>query len=290
MDWLYAAGILVVVIAAAVFALRRRAVGRLHSVDGYRRTLTTLEDVRSRSLTGGSVRVLGSSSQTDTTQRTPRVLDPPYLQGSGRGVPDQQGYGVEPPARSVRAGQRRRERAIAQMSRRPRRLGAPLAAAAVVVAAVTGLAIAGAHSRHPGHKKTTTTTRPGTSSSSHHKGHTQNVPTTTTTFPTTFSASGTTSSTATYAVPTAAYTLNVTTTTGASWVQVTNSAGTTVVAETLSAGQHKSIPLTGDASLILGAPGFTQVKIDSSAVVLPGGVSELLFDTPSPPPPTTPTT
>jgi hypothetical protein len=290
MAWLYAAVILVVVIAVALFALRRRAVARVHSVDGYRRTLTTLQDVRSRSLTGSSVRVLGSSSSTTATERPPRVLDPPYLAGTGRGVPDHQGAAVEPPARSARAGQRRRERAIAQMSRRPRRLGAPLAAAAVVVVAVTGLAIAGAHSRHPGHKKTTTTTRPGASGSSHHKGHTQTVPTTTTTFPTTFSASGTTSSTATYAVPAAAYTLNVTTTTGASWVQVTNSAGTTVVAETLPAGQHKAIPLTGDASLVLGAPGFTQVKVDSSPVVLPGGVSELLFDTPTAPPTTTSTT
>jgi hypothetical protein len=289
MGWLYAAGILVVVIAVAVFALRRRAVGRMHSVDGYRRTLTTLQDVRSRSYSGGSVRVLGSSSATETA-RTPRVLDPPYLPGTGRDVPDHRGIAVEPPARSARAGQRRRERAIAQMSRRPRRLGAPIAAAAVVVAAVTGLAIAGAHGRHPGHKTTSSTTRPGTKGSSHHKGHTQTVPTTTTTFPTTFSASGTTSRTATYAVPTAAYTLNVSTTTGASWVQVTNSAGTTVVAETLPAGQHKAIPLTGDSSLVLGAPGFTQIKVDSSAVVLPGGVSELLFDTPSPPATTTPTT
>jgi len=289
MELLYAAVILVVVILGAVFVLRRRAVARTHSVDGYRRTLTTLQDVRSRSLTGSSVRVLGSSSTTET-ERTPRVLDPPYLPGTGRSVPDHQGAAVEPPARSARAGQRRRERAIAQMSRRPRRLGAPLAAAAVVVVAVTGLAIAGAHSRHPRPKTTTTTTKPGTKGSSHHKGHSQTVPTTTTTFPTTFSASGTTSSTATYAVPTAAYTLNVTTTTGASWVQVTNSAGTTLIAETLPAGQHKSIPLTGDASLVLGAPGFTQVKIDTSAVVLPGGVSELLFDTPSAPPTTTPTT
>ena len=286
MGWLYAAGILVVVIAAAVFALRRRAVARMHSVDGYRRTLTTLEDVRSRSFTGSSVRVLGTSRTAAETERTPRVLDPPYLPGTGRGVPEQQGSTVEPPARSARAGQRRRERAIAQMSRRPRRLGAPLAAAAVVIAAVTGLAIAGAHSRHPGHKNTTSTTTPGT----HHKSHTPTVPSTTTTFPATFTASGTTSSTATYAVPNASYTLNVTTTTGASWVQVTNSAGTTVVAETLPAGQHKAIPLTGNASLVLGAPGFTQVKIDSSPVVLPGGVSELLFNTPSPPATTTPTT
>jgi hypothetical protein len=285
---LYAAGALVVVSFIALFALRRRGGDHLHSVDGYRRTLTTLEDVRSRSLTGGSVRILGSSGAAADAERPGRTLDPPHA--AGHAPPDYRGTAVEPPARSARAGQRRRERAIAQMSRRPRRLGAPLAAAAVVIAAVTGLAVAGAHSRHP-HAKTPPTTKPGSSTSSPHgQGHGHPTPTTTTTFPATFVASATTSSTATYAVPNLGYTLNLTTTTGASWIEVTNSAGTTVVAQTLPAGQHKSIPLTGDARLVLGAPGFMQVKVNASAVVLPGGISELLFDTPSPPSTTTPTT
>jgi hypothetical protein len=295
---LYAAGILVVVSFIALFALRRRGNDRLHSVDGYRRTLTTLQDVRSRSLTGsGSVRILGSSSSVSDTERPARTLDPPSPAGTGRPPPDYKGIAVQPPARSARAGQRRRERAIAQMSRRPRRLGGPIAAAAVVIAAVTGLAIAGAHSRHPHPKTTTSTTKPGShkpgthpSSAGRHKGHTRPPPTTTTTFPTTFVASGSTSSTVTYSVPTLSYTLNLTTTTGASWIEVTNSAGTNVVAETLPAGQHTAVPLTGDARVILGAPGYIQVKVNSSAVVLPGGISELLFDTPAPPPTTTPTT
>jgi len=289
---LYAAGFLVVVSVIALFARRRRGSDRLHSVDGYRRTLTTLQDVRSRSLTGsGSVRILGSSSSVSETERAARTLEPPYAAGTGRPPPDHKG--IEPPARSARAGQRRRERAIAQMSRRPRRLGGPLVAAAVVIAAVTGLAIAGAHSRHPHPKakaKTKTSTKSGSHSSGRHQAHTRPPPTTTTTFPTTFVASGSTSSTATYSVPNPSYTLNLTTTTGASWIEVTNSAGTTVVAQTLPAGQHKAIPLTGDARVILGAPGFVQVKVDSAAVVLPGGISELLFDTPAPPTTTTPTT
>jgi hypothetical protein len=280
---LYAAGSLVVVSFVVLVALRRRGGDRLHSVDGYRRTLTTLEDVRSRSLTGSSVRIIGSSG-SPAAERPARPLEPPR---PARSPGEFQGIGVEPPTRSLRAGQRRRERAIAHMSRRPRRLGAPLAAAAVVIAAVTGLAIAGAHSRHPHPKASTTTTSP------HHGAKSHPPPTTTTTFPTTFVASGTTSTSATYAVPNAGYTLNVTTTTGASWIEVTNSAGTTLIAETLPAGQHKSIPLTGDARLVLGAPGFTQVKVNASPVVLPGGVSELLFDTPAPPTPpssSTPTT
>jgi len=294
MALLYAAGALVVVSFIALFALRRRGGDHLHSVDGYRRTLTTLEDVRSRSLTGGSVRILGSSGSAAEAERPVRAHDPPYAAGrvppaAGRVPPAAyQGGAVEPPARSARAGQRRRERAIAQMSRRPKRLGAPLAAAAVVIAAVTGLAIAGAHSRHPHAKTTPTTARPGRSP--HDKRRSHPPPTTTTTFPTTFVASATTSSTATYAVPNLGYTLNLTTTTGASWIEVTNSAGTTVVAQTLPAGQHKSIPLTGDARVVLGAPGFMQVKVNTSAVVLPGGISELLFDTPAPPTTTTPTT
>jgi hypothetical protein len=165
-----------------------------------------------------------------------------------------------------------------------------VAAAAVVIAAVTGLAIAGAHSRHPKGKATTASKAgKGSAATGHGRGHSHPPPTTTTTFPTTFVASGTTTSSATYAVPKLDYTLNLTTTTGASWIQVTNSSGTTVVAETLPPGQHKSIPLVGDAQVILGAPGFLQVKVDASVVVLPGGVSDLLFDTPNPPATTTPT-
>ena len=289
---LFAAGVLVVVSLIAFFALRRRGGERLHSVDGYRRTLTTLQDVRSRSLTGsGSVRILGSSSSVSDPERPARTLEPPSPAGTGRPPPDYKGLSVEPPARSARAGQRRRERAIAQMSRRPRRLGGPLAAAAVVIAAVTGLAIAGAHSRHPHPKaKTNTQSSSHSGSSARHKVHTRPPPTTTTTFPTTFVASGSTSSTVTYSVPNLNYTLNLTTTSGASWVEVTNSAGTTVVAETLPAGQHKAIPLTGDSRVILGAPGFVQVKVDSAVVVLPGGISEMLFDTPAAPTTTTTTT
>ncbi len=294
MALLYAAVVLVVVSLIAFFAMRRRGGERLHSVDGYRRTLTTLQDVRSRSLTGsGSVRILGSSSTVADPERPARTLEPPYPAGTGRPPPDYRGPSVEPPARSARAGQRRRERAIAQMSRRPRRIGGPLAAAAVVIAAVTGLAIAGAHSRHPQPKaKSKTSTRSGShgGTSARHKGHTRPPPTTTTTFPTTFVASGSTSSTVTYSVPTLNYTLNLTTTSGASWIEVTNSAGMTIVAETLPAGQHKAIPLSGDARVILGAPGFVQVKVDSAAVVLPGGISEMLFDTPPAPTTTTTTT
>jgi len=279
---LVVAGGLVFVSVAALWARHRRGGENLHSVDGYRRTLTTLQDVRSRSLTGSSVRILGSSGATDTARdRPPRAPEP----ASGRAA-DPYGEPIEPAARSARSVQRRRERAIAQMSRRPRRLGAPLAAAALVIAAVTGLAIAGAHSRH--HKPTSPTQ---TSSPTHHKHSTRPTPTTTTTFPTTFVASGSTSGTATYTVPRPAYTLNLTATTGACWIEVTNSAGTTVVAQTLPAGQHKAVPLTGDSRVVLGAPGFMQVQVDTSAVVLPGGISELLFQTPSPPATTTtPTT
>jgi hypothetical protein len=289
---LVAAGILVVASFIVLFALRRRGSERLHSVDGYRRTLTTLQDVRSRSLTGSSVRIIGPSSSAPDTERTARTLDPPNPVGTGRAPPDYPSHAARPPARSMRAGQRRRERAIAQMSRRPKRVGGPLAAAAVVVVVVTGLAVAGAHGRHPSPKTTATTTKSGKhpATSGRHRGRAPSVPTTTTTFPSSFAVSGTTSSTATYSVPNPNYTLNFTATTGASWIEVTNSAGATLVAETLPAGQHQAIPLSGDAKVILGAPGYLQVKVDSSPVVLPGGISELLFDTPTPPAPTTPTT
>ena len=101
-------------------------------------------------------------------------------------------------------------------------------------------------------------------------------------------ASGTTSSSATYTVPKEAYTVKVTASSGACWVEVTNSAGTNVVAEVLPMGQEKSIPLTGDARVVLGAPSSVMVQVDQAPVVVPSGISELLFNTP--PPPTTTTT
>jgi len=264
---LSAAGGLVVVSFIVLWVLRRRG-DQQHSVDGYRRTLSTLQDVRSRSMTGSSVRILGSSGTADPgPTRNGPAFDPHEALGVGSG----------PAARGARATQRRRERAIAHMSKRPRRLGGPLAAAAVVIAAVTGLAIAGAHSRHPHHNTTTTTTSP-----SHHQGHSRPAPPTTTTFPKTFVASASTSTTATYAVPRPSYTVNVTASGGACWVEVTNSAGTTVVAQTLAAGQHQAIPLTGDSRMVLGAPSSVRVQVDTSPVVLPGGIFELLFQVPTP--------
>lgn len=264
---LSAAGGLVLVSFIVLWVLRRRG-GQQNSVDGYRRTLTTLQDVRSRSMTGSSVRILGSSGTAEPgPARTGPAFEPPEAFGPGASAA----------ARGARATERRRERAIAHMSKRPRRLGGPLAAAAVVIAAVTGLAIAGAHSRHPRHSGTTTTT-----SLSHHKGHSRPTPTTTTTFPKTFVASASTTGTATYAVPKFSYTVNVTSTGGACWVQVTNSAGTTVVASTLAAGQHQAIPLSGDSKMVLGAPSSVRVDVDTSPVVLPGGVFELLFQVPTP--------
>jgi hypothetical protein len=281
---LEAAGGLVVVSVVVLFALRRRGGDGLHSVDGYRKTLTTLQDVRSRSVTGSSVRILGSSATAEAPERPARVLEPPAPVGA-RSLPEGRGLSLDPASRGVRSGLRRKERAIAQMSRRPRRLGAPLAAAVVVIAAVTGLAIAGAHSRTPPHHSTTGTTAP---KNPKHKQHTRPPPTTTTTFPSSFVASGTTSSSATYSVPNEAYSVKVTASGGECWVEVTNSAGTNVVAEVLPEGQEKTIPLTGDARVVLGAPSSVTVQVDQSPVVVPGGISELLFDTP--PPLTTTTT
>ena len=276
----------------AVWALRRRGTDELHSVGRYQHRLERLEEVRRRQT--GSVRIVGGTPR-------PAGMPPPVIGEDGRleissSTSPRRTFddtGQPPPPRERPQGpppyRRRRDVSIARMSHRPRRLGAPIAAAVGVIVLVTGLAIAGAHSR--GHTNTaTTTTIP------RHSGTTGTTAprqtTTTTTVPRTFTASSTSGNVVTYTLPFTSYTLTFTaSSSGDCYIQITNSSGAVPYAQDLKAGTTEQLVLTGPSKVILGAPGYVTVQVDRTPVTFPTPLpAPLDIDFNAPTPATTTTT
>lgn len=308
--------VLVVLIAVATWAVRRRGVDEAHSVDGYRHTLDTLQGIRSRS-TSGSVRVLGGPAGTEP--RPPAAEEGAAATGDGAigpagsaGEPLGSRPGSGPPSLvfedpglaegagplHARTSRRSQDRAMSAMNHRPRRLGASILVAVVVLGLLVLVVEIGEHTRHPPNQKTgssttlpatrttsspagshpgggghaTTTTGPKTGSktgtgskSDSHKA------TTTTTVPPSFTAVTSTATTATYTPPTATYTVTFTTTTGECWVNATSATGSTLLSETLATGESKSVTATGKMAIIIGAPSVISITIDHKPVVFPSG-------------------
>jgi hypothetical protein len=257
----------------AVWALRRRGSDEMHSIAGYQQRLERLEELRHRQ--GGSVRVVGSTDPQDGADHRPAVGEDGRIEISSstsrRRVIDEAGTDREPgnplplPTYRRRGSSpgRSRDMAIARMGHRPRRLGAPIAAAVAVIVLVTGLAIAGAHSRSPHSTTTSTTLRKG------HKGTTTSTHPTTTTVPPTFAPSSASGTDVTYTLPFSSYTVIFKATTGACYVQITNSGGQTPYAQVLNPGQTEQIVLTGTSKAQLGAPSHISIQIDRTPVTLP---------------------
>ena len=254
----------------AVWALRHRGTDEMHSVAGYQQRLERLEELRRRQ--SGSVRVIGSTGPQGGADQQPVVGEDGRIEISSstsrRRVVEESGQderelggGPVPPPTYRR---RSLDSSIARMSHRPRRLGAPIAAAAAVIVLVTGLAIAGAHSRNP-HTTTSTTI---------HRGHKSKVAptTTTTTVPPTFAPSSASGLDATYTLPFSSYTVTFKATTGQCYIQITNSAGQTPYAAVLNPGETKQIVLTGTSKVQLGAPSRVTIQIDKTPVTLPNPI------------------
>ena len=286
--------VVVVLIALAIWAVRRRNADEVHSVEGYRHTIETLQGIRT---TSSGVRVLGSPGEAGSESGPTDRLTPPVGPiGSSAIPPPARAYGSDGPlvfedagvgdrsiSREGRGGQRTQMRAMSAMNHRPRRLGAPILVAVVVVVLAVILAIVGARS---GHHKTpsASTTVPSTAAhsstaTSHQQGTAKKKTTghaaaavTTTTAPQSFKATTSTANTASYTTPTTTYDVTVTATTGDCWVQVHSVAtGTTPLAMTLTPGQTQTVKLTGINTLLVGAPSVVQVTIDKEPVVLPTG-------------------
>jgi uncharacterized iron-regulated membrane protein len=274
----------------AVWALRRRGSDEMHSVAGYQERLERLEELRRRQ--GGSVRVVGSTAPRGEPDHQPVIGESGRIEISSstsrhRGLDDGAGTqepGNRPPPPVYR---RSRDTSIARMSHRPRRLGAPIAAAVAVIALVTGLAIAGAHSRPP-HSTTATTIKKG-----HGRTSKPTHPTTTTTaVPPSFSPSSTSGTDVTYSLPFSSYTITFRAATGACYVQITNSSGTTPYAQVLNQWSTEQIVLSGTSKVTLGAPSDITIEVDRTPVTFPTPLPapmNITFEG-APPPPTTPTT
>ena len=254
----------------AVWSLRRRRSDEMHSVAGYEHRRERLEELRRRQ--GGSVRVIGSTAPRSGPEAQPGVGEHGRIEISSStsrrrvfddvAPPDP---GKPPPPMTYR---RPPDTSIARMSHRSRRLGAPIAAAVAVIVLVTGLAIAGAHSRTP-HSTTTTTIK----SKKHHSTTATTGPTRqttpTTAVPTTFSPASTNGSGATYSLPFASYTVSFDASSGACYVQITNSSGSTPYAQTLNQGSTYQIVLSGTSEVTLGAPSDVTVQIDGTPLDFP---------------------
>lgn len=295
------AAVVVVVVVLLTWLVRRRSSDEVHSVDGYRSTLDTLEGIRTRS-GSGTVRVLGgppAPADASAPGEVPAAgtrgpADGPEgepARGSGRG-PVVEDDASGPNATSLRS-QRSQDRAISAMNRRPRRLAGPVAVVVVVLALLAAVLVIGARSHHPKAQSSshshhdsatsTTTTRTGaggttTTSGSKNASGGKGATTTTapkaptsTTVPRTYTAATSTPTTATYTPPSGSYTLTVAATTGSCWVTVRSSSGTVLLSQTLAAGEVKQVANPGSATIVIGAPSALRVTIDHRPVVLPAG-------------------
>ncbi len=255
-----------VLVALALRAVRRRGGGEAHSVEDYRHTMHTLSDIRARSTTR-SVRVLGQQDEPPESQEVPvGQTSPPVFEDAGQRAPVS-------PSRD----RRRRDRAMSTMNHRPRRIAAPVVVAVIVLAALVAVVVVGARSQHhkpssnagvPTSSPTTVTTRRARPPT---RQTTTTTTTTTTTVPARFVTVAATSLTATYHPPAATYTVTLSTKTSDCWVTVSSSSGTSIFSETMVPGQTKSLSVTGEATVTIGAPSVLAVTLDHEPVVLPTG-------------------
>jgi len=300
--------VVVVVAIVAAVARWRRGSDEAHSVENYRHTLETLQEIGGRSA-GGTVRVVGRSPGSEPGRPGPGEGEWPTTADGGDGEGGAGGVaagGVA--AGGVAAGgrpqayfedpglsggdpvagtsRRTQTRALSAMNRRPRRLGAPIVVAVVVLAVLGLVAALGARSRGPHAKAAlpaarTTTTHArsgtggggaGTKPTAPARRRRRTTPTTTTTtVPPKFTAVTSTATTATYVPPAGSYTVTFTTTSGACWVNVSSASGSTIMSQTLPPGTSKVVTATGKTTVILGAPSVIGITIDHEPVVLPSG-------------------
>jgi len=268
----------VVLAVVAIWGLRRRGGDDVHSVEGYRHTLDTLQGIRSKTPT--SVRVVAGREESEGRHAAPP--EPPAPAGDGPVVFDDAVRGHSSAANPGRDLVRGERRAISRMNHRPRRVAAPVASALIVAAVVAGLIVVGARQRH--HPPTTPTTAAhgshtastaattGTHATGTTAGHHRAPPPTTTTLPVRFTPQSSTATTALYVAPSADYTVNVNATTGSCWVEVTSVAtGTVLYTATLTPGEQQSVKASGTTTVLMGAPGAVAVSIDQTPVAFPLG-------------------
>ncbi len=254
----------VVLTLAVVLLTRRRSHDDVHSVEGYHRSLHTLEHINAHPAIPtqegsvhpeSAVRVGGTPSVRVTAGAPPPVAFDDIDHSTG----------IQPPRPAAH-----RDKAMSSMNRRPRRLAAPALAVAAVIVLVIILLVTGAHKvAPPGHHH-----RPSTDSKAVAPPSRPSPTTTTTTTPAQAVSppQSSTPSAATYEVSGSEFTLTLSATTGACWVDATTAAsGSTLFTATLQPGARQTVVATGPVTLVVGAPTVLAASVDGTPVVLPPG-------------------
>jgi hypothetical protein len=318
-------GVVGVVVAAAVavgLIVRLRSRDDEHSVQHYHRQLHTLEDIRTQqpdehdsngdaAFPARAFRVSGTSNVRLTEPGhtlVPPVPPPPVPNPGepirfdddheeGDGKPDGDVAGDETFEGDAGVQSERipgtfmsgnRDKAMDGINHRPRRLGGPLLAVAIVAVVVAVLIVTGLHSnddKKHGASTATSTTRT-THPADRHRGTSRHATTTTTTTapPAVSAPQLASANAATYQVSSSTYSLELAATTGECWVQATNATtGAVLFSATLYSGQSHTVPASGPVIVIAGAPGAFSATVDGATVSLPPGNQApftLHFDTP----------
>jgi hypothetical protein len=241
-------------------------------------------------------RVSGTRTVRLTDLETPTVppAPPPAVPNPAEPVKfDDTGAPVAPPSPGEAATEEPRptfgrgddDKALHSIERRPRRLGAPLAAVGVVTVLVVVLIVTGLHSnakppRHgssstatttPVHASTTVPSHGGTAGNG--QGHHPRTATTTSTAPPAVSAPTVASAhAATYNVALASYSLLLSASTGECWVEAEDPSTRTVLfTGTLFAGQSHIVSASGPVVVIAGAPAVFAATVNGQPVAMPSG-------------------
>jgi Domain of unknown function (DUF4115) len=280
------AAALVAVGAVALFT-RRVAHDDVHSVEGYHRSLHTLETINAhptiavaeeRSAPGpapaypeSAVRVASPSTLRVTGLRgsVPPVPTPPLADPDAPMTFDDAAQPPPPPPLPPV----HRDKAMTSINHRPRRLAAPATAVAVVLVLIVVLLLTGshkvppvrthAHDKNSGHNSSGATTPPKKKATS---------TTSTPPPPAVSSPQAATPQSATYDVAAGTFTVTLSATSGACWVDATSTAtGATLYSGTVAAGGQHAFNAAGPVTLIVGAPTVLSTSVDGDAVVLPPG-------------------
>jgi hypothetical protein len=278
-----------VVVTALTLALLTRRMARddVHSVEGYHRSIHTLESINAHPAVPmatiesdlGATTVHSESAVRVVGTPPVRVTDAPSSAApSGRPLPvmhhdapllfDDAGPSTPPVTHDLLVN---RDKAMGSINHRPRRLAAPATAVAVVIVLVIVLLLTGSHAvapqpRHHGGRSG----KSATSHSGSNAGGTTTANTTSTTSPPVVVPQSGTSRGATYAVPGSTFTLAFSATSGSCWVDATNStSGATLFTGTLQPGQQHSLVASGPVTVVLGAPTVLAVSVNGGAVALP---------------------
>jgi Domain of unknown function (DUF4115) len=280
----------VVVVLTTVLLTRKLGRNDVHSVEGYHRSIHTLESINAHPAVPGTseetglgakpafpesaIRVGGSASVRVTEARpaVPPVPPPPVTSSETPLAFDDAG---PPRAPIVHEPVGNQDKAMGSINHRPRRLAAPATAVAVVIVLVVVLLLTGSHSvspqpRHHGGSSTRSVTHPRGDA-----GSTAPNTTSTSSPQVVVPLSGTARS-ATYNVAAPNYTLSFSATSGLCWVDITNTtSGATLFEKTLQPGEQQSLAVSGPVTVVIGAPTVLSLLVDGSAVALPSG-----FNTP----------